>query len=108
MVDCFAHGWRDAELDGATIALLEYTEKLTSSPAAVDSADVERLREAGWNDRAVTDAAQVCAYFNYINRIAEGIGAHPEDWIDEVGATAKNDHRLTAVCGIHPIFPQAL
>jgi alkylhydroperoxidase family enzyme len=33
------------------------------------------------DDRAISDAAQVIAYFNYINRIADGLGvdAEPEE-----------------------------
>ena len=85
MVDRFATGWRAAGLDAATTALLEYAERLTVHPAAVGAADVDALRAAGWSDRAVNDATQVCAYFNYINRIAEGLGIDLEDWIDETG-----------------------
>ncbi len=85
MVDRFAAGWRTAGLDGPTRALLEYAEKLTRNPGACGAEDVEALRAAGWDDRAVTDATQVCAYFNYINRIADGLGVDPEVWIDEVG-----------------------
>jgi alkylhydroperoxidase family enzyme len=46
---------------------------------------VTALRAAGWDDRAIHDAVQVCAYFNYINRIAEGLGVDHEDWLDDVG-----------------------
>jgi alkylhydroperoxidase family enzyme len=51
----------------------------------VGTAEIEALRRLGWSDRAITDTAQVCAYFNYINRIAEGLGVDPEDWLDESG-----------------------
>jgi len=85
MVDRFADDWRDAGLDPPTSALLAYATKLTSEPAAVGAGDVEELRAAGWDDRAITDAAQVCAYFNYINRIAEGLGVDPETWLDDSG-----------------------
>jgi alkylhydroperoxidase family enzyme len=33
--------------------------------------DLEPLRELGLDDRAIVDANQVVAYFNYVNRIAE-------------------------------------
>lgn len=84
-MDRFAADWRRAGLDTATEALLEYTERLTRHPAAVGLTDVATLRKAGWSDRAITDAAQVCAYFNYINRIAEGLGVDDETWIDDLG-----------------------
>jgi alkylhydroperoxidase family enzyme len=35
----------------------------------------------GLDDRAIHDAIQVIAYFNYINRIAEGVGTDLEpEW----------------------------
>ena len=37
-------------------------------------ADVADLRSHGFDDRAIHDAAQVTAYFNYINRVADGLG----------------------------------
>jgi alkylhydroperoxidase family enzyme len=39
---------------------------------------VDRLREAGLSDAAIVEAAEVIAYFNYINRIAEGLGVDLE------------------------------
>lgn len=85
MIDRFAQDWRTAGLDKATLALLVYSEKLTRTPQDCDQTDVDRLRAAGWDDRAIHDATQVCAYFNYINRVADGLGVEPEDWIDELG-----------------------
>jgi uncharacterized peroxidase-related enzyme len=85
MVDRFAHDWRAAGLDLATVALLEHAEKLTLRPSDCAADDVTALRAAGWDDRAIHDAVQVCAYFNYINRIAEGLGVDHEDWLDDVG-----------------------
>ena len=84
-MDRFADNWRTAGLDDATAALLEHAEKLTREPAAITATDLDRLRAVGWDDRAITDATQVCSYFNYINRIAEGLGVDDEAWIDDLG-----------------------
>jgi alkylhydroperoxidase family enzyme len=55
---------------------------LTARPAAVARADVDALRAHGFADEAIHDAIQVVAYFNYINRVAEGVGIDPEpDWV---------------------------
>ena len=44
-------------------------------------ADADTLREHGWSDVAIHDAIQVISYFNYINRIAEGVGTDREpEW----------------------------
>jgi len=60
------------------MALLDFAVKLTRDPGQMSEQDVRRLREAGWDDRAITDAVQVIAYFNYINRIADGLGVEHE------------------------------
>lgn len=46
------------------------------------SRDVERLREHGLSDEAITIAVQVISYFNYINRIADGLGVDDEPWFE--------------------------
>ncbi|HYX86892.1 MAG TPA: hypothetical protein VE777_18130 [Gaiellales bacterium] len=39
------------------------------------------LRAAGLDDRAIVDANQVVSYFNYVNRVADGLGVELEaDW----------------------------
>lgn len=86
MVDRFAEDWRSAGLDDATEALLSYAEKLTEEPASVGADDVGALREHGYDDAAISSCVQVVAYFNYINRIAEGLGCPVEDWLHSDGS----------------------
>ena len=85
MVDRFADDWRTAGLDDATEALLEYAEKLTEAPATAAGGDIAVLRSHGFDDAAISSAVQVIAYFNYINRIAEGLGVPVEDWLHPNG-----------------------
>lgn len=40
--------------------------------------DLQGLRDAGFDEPELTVAAQVIGYFNYINRIADGLGVDPE------------------------------
>ena len=47
-------------------------------PASVTAAHVNELRTHGLDDRAISDAAQVAAYFSYINRVADGLGVDLE------------------------------
>ena len=57
---------------------------MTREPSSPTAADVQGLRELGLTDTALHDAIQVIAYFNYINRVAEGVGIGPEpEWPDE-------------------------
>ncbi|HEX6287246.1 MAG TPA: hypothetical protein VFZ80_07150 [Acidimicrobiia bacterium] len=85
MVDRIAEGWKTADLDPVDVALCEYTEKLTRAPAAVGPEDIEALRRAGLDDQGISSATQVIAYFNYINRIAEGLGVPMETWLNDDG-----------------------
>ncbi|NUM39997.1 MAG: hypothetical protein HUU52_12845 [Armatimonadetes bacterium] len=59
--------------------MLAYAEKLTLSPGSIAEIDVARLKAAGWSDRAISDIVQVVGYFNYINRVADGLGVELED-----------------------------
>jgi uncharacterized peroxidase-related enzyme len=70
--------YRRAELSEADRALCDYAATLTRAPASVTRGDIDGLRTTGLSDRAIHDATQAIAYFNYINRIADGLGVDPE------------------------------
>lgn len=91
MVDRIAENWKSAGLDEADRALLTFAEKLTAASATVGEHDVEELRSHGFNDKAISSCVQVVAYFNYINRVAEGLGVAPEGWIEQNGREVRLD-----------------
>ena len=84
-VHAVARDWRQAELSDADRALCSYAEKLTCSQRDMGPKDVEALRAHGFDDVAIHDATQVIAYFNYITRVADGLGVEPEDFIEPWG-----------------------
>jgi uncharacterized peroxidase-related enzyme len=70
-----------AGLDAADVAMLDFAVKLTLEPARMTRADLEALREAGFDDEAVHEIVQITGLFNYYNRLADGLGIDPEpDW----------------------------
>jgi uncharacterized peroxidase-related enzyme len=85
-VHAIARDWREADLDEIDTALCLYAEKLTLTPSAMTEADIEKLRAVGLDDRAIHDATQVIAYFNYINRVADALDVEPETFIRHWGA----------------------
>jgi uncharacterized peroxidase-related enzyme len=73
------HDWREAGLSKGDEAVCAWAEKLTLNLASAGAADVAGLRAVGFSEEAISDAAQVIGYFNYINRIAEGLGVDLEN-----------------------------
>jgi alkylhydroperoxidase family enzyme len=51
---------------------------------------VEYLRQKGFSQSAISDAAQVISYFNYINRIADGLGVDLEPEMEKVDQATGN------------------
>jgi alkylhydroperoxidase family enzyme len=50
--------------------------------------DLAPLRASRLGDRDIVDLNQVVAYFNYVNRVADGLGVELEArWADKPGAT---------------------
>lgn len=60
--------------------MLDYAVRLTRDPASIGSKDVEHLRAAGFDDAAVLDICQVTCYYNYVNRLADGLGVELEEF----------------------------
>ncbi len=78
------------ELPGRLAELVRYALKLTSAPATVTAHDVNALRGAGLDDRAIVDLNQVVSYFNYVNRVADGLGVELEEtWPTELRASRR-------------------
>ena len=75
--------WRTAELSATDQALCGYTEKLTLRPQEMNEGDVAALREAGLDDRGILDTCQIVAYFNFVTRLAEGLGVELEEYWTE-------------------------
>ena len=59
--------------EGKELALLRYAHKLTLSVGAMEAADVEALQAAGADDGEILEVNQVVAYFNYSNRLLNGL-----------------------------------
>lgn len=86
-----ARDWRRAPLSEPDLALCEFAASLTHDQRSMEQADLDRLRSFGFDDRAIHDAAQVVAYFNYITRIADGLGVEPEDFIQPWGRESEGE-----------------
>ncbi len=72
-----------APIEARLKPLLRYAAKLKNLPPGLTAADAKAVYDAGWSERALFDAIEIAALFNYMNRIIEGTGvsydydAHP-------------------------------
>src|SRR6266542_5830978 len=72
--------YTQAPLSEADRAMLDYTAKLTRHAWQVTPEDLARLRRVGFDDRAILQINLIASWFNYINRVADGLGVgrgHP-------------------------------
>ena len=70
--------YKSADLEPADRAMLDYAAKLTLTPARVSRTDVELLRAHGFDDTAILQINLITSFFNYINRVADGLGVGRE------------------------------
>lgn len=66
--------YRQSGLTARQEAMLDYAVRLTDDPAGVSEDHVHRLRDVGLSDRDILDVNLIASYFNFVNRIAEGLG----------------------------------
>ncbi|MCR9126326.1 MAG: peroxidase-related enzyme [Rhodobacteraceae bacterium] len=75
--------------EGRELALLRYAAKLTTDVGRMVVSDFEALKIAGAEDGEILEVNQVCAYFNYSNRLLNGLGATTEG--DTIGYYKGDD-----------------
>lgn len=58
--------------------MLAYARKLTIDSGSISEDDVAQLRWSGFSDLGILEINLVDAYFNFVNRVAEGLGVELE------------------------------
>ena len=66
-----------ADLDGKHRALLDFVETITRHAYKVTDEQVQGLREAGWSEEQIAEAAYDAALFNLFTRLADTFGIEP-------------------------------
>lgn len=64
----------ESVFDGVELALMRYAQKLTLTPGEMVENDVKQLKSAGLDDGQILEANQIIGYFNYVNRLLNGLG----------------------------------
>lgn len=75
-----------APIDDKLRPVLRYVGKLTATPSKMTPGDAEAVFAAGWDEQALYDAVMVCALFNFMNRMVDGLGvAADESYFEKSG-----------------------
>jgi uncharacterized peroxidase-related enzyme len=69
-----ARDYTQASLTPADRAMLDYAALLTRAAYQVTPATLDNLRGHGFNDQAILQINLIASWFNYINRVADGLG----------------------------------
>jgi uncharacterized peroxidase-related enzyme len=64
--------------EGRLDLVLWYASTLTRSPGSVTAAQLDELRAAGLDDADIVALNNLVAYYNYVNRVATGLGLRSE------------------------------
>ena len=63
-----------APLTAADRVMLDYVVQMTRDATRIGPVHHDRLRAAGFDDRAILQITLIAAWFNYINRVADALG----------------------------------
>ena len=66
--------YRQAELSPPDRAMLDYVAQITRDATKISAADLDKLRDVGFDDRTILQINLIASWFNYINRVADGLG----------------------------------
>jgi len=61
-------------VDRKTSSLLDYAYHLTINPHKITQTDIDKLKSNGWSDEDILLTNLIASYFNFVNRIALGLG----------------------------------
>jgi len=78
LVGALEKDYKTAPISAQERVMLDYVVKLTKDATRVLPEDHERLRAAGFDDKAILQITLIASWFNYINRVADalGVGRH--------------------------------
>jgi uncharacterized peroxidase-related enzyme len=66
--------YKKLDLTPVERAMLDYAVKLTVAPSTVNEADVQTLRNHGFDDRDILNIVHVICLYNFNDRMADAVG----------------------------------
>ena len=79
MIAALRDDYRSARISDGDKVMLEYVVQLTKDATKITPRYHERMREAGFDDKAILQITLIASWFNYINRVADALGVGKPD-----------------------------
>lgn len=61
--------------------LLDYVQLITKCASRSTAEDVQKLRDAGWNENQISEAVYIIALFAFFNRVADAFGVPSQEYL---------------------------
>lgn len=74
LIEAIRRDYKSAPVNAADHSMLDYVAQLTRDATKITPEDLDRLRAVGFDDRAILQMNLIASWFNYINRVADGLG----------------------------------
>jgi uncharacterized peroxidase-related enzyme len=78
LVEALERDYTTAPITPQERVMVDYVVKLTKDATRVQKDDHEKLRAAGFEDKAILQITLIASWFNYINRVADALGVGRE------------------------------
>jgi len=78
LVEALKKDYTTAPITEQERVMLDYVVKLTKDATKIWKDDHDRLRAAGFDDKAILQITLIASWFNYINRVADALGVGRE------------------------------
>jgi len=76
--------------------MLAYAEKITANPSSMTLDDLNSLREH-FSEEQTLDIVVIASLFNFIDRIADGLGVELDSVLKQLAARSPDGEALTEV-----------
>ena len=83
------HRWRELGLSDRDRALCAVAEKMSATPTRMVEEDWQPLRDLGFDDTACLEVAHIVGIFNYLTRMADGLGLQLDPGTERAAETGE-------------------
>jgi len=93
IIDALGDDFRQSPVDDKTMSLMEYCDLVARDAAGSKDEDVQKLRNHGFSDEEILEAAVIVGYFGFMTRVLNALGVEIESTQEsQTGGTESPDN----------------